>query len=110
MGNQDIEEKRATAEAALREADAAWGDSYGRHALPKAAQLRLRIVRGESVVRAHPRNMRYRRELGKLYDQYNDMGRDEDDQARCARWEEAYARFQAALREYNEAAKEEVKT
>ena len=94
---------REAAEAALREADKAWGDSDGRHALPKAVQLRLRLVRGERVVRAHPRNIRYRRELGKLYDQYNDMVRDEDDQARSARWEEAYGRFETALREYNEA-------
>lgn len=96
---------RTALEAAFTEAMETWGESDGRHALPQAVQLRLRISRGESAVRAHPENTKFQRGLVRLYNRYVDMVHDKDDQARCERWEAAYARFVAANEAYLAAVK-----
>lgn len=103
---------RAAVEAAYREADEAWGESDGRHALPQAVQLQNRIRIAEAMIN----DFRQRKPdegvpvswlNGKLAlkHRYSDMLRDKDDQARCERWQAAFAAFETALAAYSEEVK-----
>lgn len=89
----ELAQALATLEAALAEADDAWGASDGLHASPQAAQLRDRISYGAFWCRHNPKDLRAKRHMVALRAEYTEMLKDARDQERCVRWEAAFQRF-----------------
>jgi len=92
-----MEEADAELEAAMEEAEAAWGPTDGTHALPQAELLKIRIELGEAYVKDHPQEQGPKQLLLKLRQRLASALKDPADIKRCERWRKAFERFEKAM-------------